>query len=76
MINMETTPLTVFREMRLFIIVWAGQIVALIGSNITGFALDVLVYEKTGSITQFALVTLSNTLPFVLLAPIAGLLVD
>ncbi|MBE8986730.1 MFS transporter [Nostoc sp. LEGE 12450] len=62
--------------MKLFIIVWVGQLIASIGSSITAFALDVWVYEQTGSVTQFALITLSNTLPLILLAPVAGLLVD
>ncbi|MDB9373571.1 MFS transporter [Nodularia sphaerocarpa] len=73
---MEKTPLTIFREMKLFIIVWVGQLIASIGSSITGFALNVWVYEHTGSVTQFAFVTLFNTLPLILLAPIAGLMVD
>ncbi|NDJ23276.1 MFS transporter [Nostoc sp. B(2019)] len=62
--------------MKLFIIVWVGQLIASIGSSITAFALDVWVYEHTGSVTQFAFITLANTLPLILLAPIAGLLVD
>ncbi|MEH2026153.1 MFS transporter [Nostoc sp.] len=74
--SIEKTPLTIFREMKLFIIVWLGQLIASIGSSITAFALDVWVYEQTGSVTQFALITLSNTLPLILLAPVAGLLVD
>jgi MFS transporter, DHA3 family, macrolide efflux protein len=74
--SIEKTPLTVLREMRLFIIVWVGQIIASISISITAFALDIWVYERTGSVTQFALITLSNTLPLILLAPIAGLLVD
>lgn len=74
--SIKKTPLTIFQEMKLFIIVWAGQLIASIGSSITAFALDVWVYERTGSITQFAFITLSNTLPLILLAPVAGLLVD
>lgn len=74
--SIEKTPVTIFREMKLFIIVWVGQLIASIGSSITAFALDVWVYEHTGSVTQFAFITLSNTLPLILLAPIAGLLVD
>ncbi|GAX34065.1 MFS transporter [Nodularia sp. NIES-3585] len=73
---MEKTPLTTLREMKLFIIVWVGQLIASIGSSISGFALNVWVYEHTGSVTQFAFVTLFNTLPLILLAPIAGLIVD
>ncbi len=74
--TMEKTPLTILREMRLFIIVWVGQLIAVIGSGITGFALDIWVYERTGSVTQFALITLSTTLPLILISPIAGPFVD
>lgn len=73
---MEKSRLTVLREMRLFMIVWVGQLIAIIGTTTTGFALDVWVYNRTGSVTQFALVSLFNTLPYVLISPIAGPLVD
>ncbi|KST68612.1 MFS transporter [Mastigocoleus testarum] len=68
--------LTVLREMRTFILIWFGQIVSVTGSGLTNFALDIWVYQKTGSVTQFALLILFNTLPFVLISPIAGLLAD
>lgn len=70
------TPLTIFHKMRTFILIWFGQIVSVTGSALTNFALDVWVYQKTGSVTQFALLILFNTLPFVLISPIAGVLAD
>ncbi|MEH2084991.1 MAG: MFS transporter [Nostoc sp.] len=73
---MEKTRLTALREMRLFLIVWIGQLIALIGYSTTAFALDIWVYNRTGSVTQFALVSLFNTLPLILISPIAGPLVD
>lgn len=73
---MKTSPLTFFHEMRLFIIVWVGQLVTFTGSSLTAFALDVWVYKRTGSVTQFALVTLFTTLPLVFVSPLAGSLVD
>ncbi|MBW4592029.1 MAG: MFS transporter [Brasilonema angustatum HA4187-MV1] len=73
---MEETKLTILREMRLFLVVWVGQLIALIGSTTTGFALDLWVYNRTGSVTQFAFVSLFNTLPYALISPIAGPLVD
>lgn len=73
---MEKPRLTVLSEMQLFLIVWVGQLIALIGSNTTAFALDIWVYNRTGSVTQFALVSLFNTLPLILISPIAGPLVD
>ena len=47
--------------MRVFIIIWLGQMVSLIGSGLTGFALGVWVYQRTGSVTQFALISLFTT---------------
>lgn len=64
------------RVLRTFLIVWLGQIVSTVGSSLTGFVLGVWVYQQTGSATQFALIALSATLPSILLAPIAGALVD
>lgn len=65
-----------FRVLRTFLIVWIGQIVSTVGSSLTGFVLGVWVYQQTGSATQFALIALCATVPSILLAPIAGALVD
>lgn len=59
-----------------FIISWFGQIISLVGSGITGFALGVWIYEKTGSTTQLALISLFSTLPGIVLSPIIGVLID
>src|SRR5262245_43815934 len=62
--------------MRTFLIIWIGQVVSRLGSGLTGFALAVWVYQRTGSVTQLALVSFSMTLPAVLMSPFAGTLVD
>ncbi len=62
--------------MRIFILIWFGQLVSLIGSGITGFALGVWVYQRTGSVTQFALISLFTQLPGIVISPVAGALVD
>ncbi len=62
--------------LRTFAVLWFGQLVSLIGSGITRFALGVWVYEKTGSATQFTLIAVSVSLPGLLIAPFAGALVD
>jgi MFS family permease len=62
--------------MRTFFIVWGGQLVSVVGTTVTGFALQIWVYLETGSVTSLALVSLFATLPAVLLSPIAGALVD
>ncbi len=61
---------------RAFLVVWVGQLVSLIGSGLTRFALGVWVYQETGSVTLFALIAVFARLPGLLLAPLAGALVD
>ncbi|NDJ78610.1 MAG: MFS transporter [Chloroflexi bacterium] len=64
------------RGMATFFTVWAGQFISVIGSNLTMFALGVWVYEQSEAVTPYALVWLAASLPQVLLAPVAGALVD
>lgn len=59
-----------------FFIVWFGQLISLTGSGLTGFALGVWVYQRTGSATQFALISFFTILPGIILSPLAGSLVD
>jgi MFS family permease len=62
--------------MRSFLIIWCGQICSRVGNALTAFALSVWVYQRVGSITKFALVSLCYALPVVVVAPFAGVLVD
>lgn len=64
------------KRMPTFLLVWLGQIVSLFGSSLTEFALGVWVYQTTGSITQFALISVFIHLPNLLISPIAGAVVD
>lgn len=64
------------RSMQVFYVIWIGQLVSIIGSGLTGFALGVWVLQETGSVTEFALISLFAMLPFILLSPIAGVMVD
>src|SRR5512139_373075 len=57
-------------------LVWAGQIVSLFGSGLTGFTLGVWLYQQTGSASNFALVALCTALPQMVLSPLAGVWVD
>jgi DHA3 family macrolide efflux protein-like MFS transporter len=50
------TQNAVSRGMRVFVIVWLGQLVSLVGSGLTSFALGLWVYRHTGSVTQFAFI--------------------
>jgi DHA3 family macrolide efflux protein-like MFS transporter len=61
---------------RAFAMVWLGQVISFMGSGLTSFALGVWVFQKTGQITQYALISMFFVLPGVLLGPLAGTLVD
>ncbi|MCP4550024.1 MAG: MFS transporter [bacterium] len=62
--------------MKTFFIIWAGQLLSMLGSGMTGFAIGIWIFKRTGSATQFAMVALAATLPAVLISPLAGALVD
>lgn len=74
--NLPTTLKSTAQSMRIFFVVWFGQVVSILGSGMTGFALGVWVYQQTGSATSFALTLLFNMLPKALVAPLAGVLAD
>lgn len=59
-----------------FALVWFGQVVSMIGSTMTGFALSIWAYQETGQATTLALMQLAYWGPTVLLSPLAGALVD
>src|SRR5262245_54941714 len=59
-----------------FIVIWFGQVLSVIGSNLTGFALSVWVYKQTGSVTKFSIVILFTVLPGLIITPLAGTLID
>jgi DHA3 family macrolide efflux protein-like MFS transporter len=64
------------RGMRIFTLIWAGQLVSLLGLGLSGFALGLWVLRGTGSVTRFALISMFTVLPRILLAPVAGALTD
>lgn len=64
------------RGMKAFTLLWFGQLISLIGSAMTGFALTIWAWEFTGSATALSLVAFFNFAPTVLFSPIAGALVD
>lgn len=49
---------------------------SLVGSGLTGFALGVWTYQRTGSATQLSLIAICTRLPGLIVSPIAGALVD
>ena len=62
--------------MKTFFIIWIGQLISMLGSGLTSFALAVWIFEQTGKATPFALTVLFGNLPRILLLPVAGSLAD
>lgn len=62
--------------MTAFMIVVSGQIVSLMGSTMTTFALGFWAWEMTEQATTFSLTMLFGFAPTIFLGPIAGTLVD
>ena len=60
--------------MTAFIIIWAGQIVSLLGTAMSQFGLTLWAYELTGKATPLALVGLFFVTPQIALAPFVGVL--
>jgi len=58
------------------ILLWMGQFVSVIGTDITKFALRVWTYQRSGSVTEFALITFFTEMPSILMSPFAGAIVD
>lgn len=56
--------------------IWCGQLVSVLGSGITQFALAVWAFQRSGSATQFGVIAMCAVLPGLVLSPVAGALVD
>lgn len=63
-------------ELKTFLILWATQSLSQLGSAMTGFALTLWLYQKTGSALQTALLSICSYAPYVLLSIFAGTLSD
>ena len=64
------------RSMRTFLIIWIGQMISVLGTGLTDFALGVWIYQRTHQATPFAITILFASLPRILLAPFAGSMAD
>ncbi len=62
--------------MVVFTIAWFGQVVSLLGTAMSNFALTLWAYEVTGQATPLALVGFFFMTPMVFLGPLIGVLVD
>ncbi|WP_426510193.1 amino acid adenylation domain-containing protein [Dactylosporangium sp. McL0621] len=59
-----------------FMAVAAGQLVSIVGSALTEFAIPLWIYLQTGSLVRFAVFAVLGLVPGMLVAPVAGAVVD
>ena len=62
--------------MAAFIVIWLGQIVSVLASSMSQFALSIWMYQQTESATAMGLMQVFFITPFLLMSPIAGVMVD
>ncbi|HUF38280.1 MAG TPA: MFS transporter [Anaerolineales bacterium] len=59
-----------------FKLLWIGQIVSVLASFMTNFALTIWAFQETGQATALALIQVFFITPFLVISPIAGVMVD
>jgi MFS family permease len=59
-----------------FIVVWAGQLISLLGSATSAFALAVWLYGENGAIAELSLIAIAVYVPQIVISPYAGTLAD
>lgn len=59
-----------------FVVVWIGQMISIVASNMSWFALTIWVFQLTKSATAMGLAQVFFITPFLLISPIAGVMVD
>ena len=59
-----------------FVLVQIGQIISLLGSGMTMFAISIFAYQQTGQATTLSVLAVTGFAPVILFSPIAGAIVD
>lgn len=62
--------------MQTFTVVWFGQLVSMLGTAMTRFALLIWAYQQTGDATTLALLGFFSYILFLVFSPVAGVMVD
>jgi DHA3 family macrolide efflux protein-like MFS transporter len=62
--------------MAAFIVIWIGQLVSILASGMSGFGLSLWMYQQTESATAMGLMQVCFITPFLLMSPLAGVMVD
>lgn len=63
-------------NLRTFYTLLITQVLSMLGSRMTGFALGIWIFTETGNTTPLVLVPLFTILPYMLLSSVAGVFVD
>ncbi|USQ80832.1 amino acid adenylation domain-containing protein [Ornithinimicrobium faecis] len=61
---------------RTFLLVAITQLLSMIGTGLTSFALGVWVLQETGSVSRFAMISVLAIAPAIVLSPVAGAVAD
>ncbi len=64
------------QNLKTFFIIWFGQFVSLIGTAMTRFAVLIWAYQQTGAATALAMLGFFAFIPYALVSPFAGIVVD
>jgi len=62
--------------MTAFIVIWIGQIISILASSMSQFGLTIWMYQQTQSATAMGLMQVFFITPFLIMSPIAGVMVD
>lgn len=73
---LETPHIETPKDMKTFFIIWGGQLISMLGSGLTQFAMGVWIYDQTRQATPFAITVLLGTIPRILLLAVAGSIAD
>lgn len=59
-----------------FIVIWIGQIISILASAMSQFGLTIWMYQQTQSATAMGLMQVFFITPFLIMSPLAGVMVD
>lgn len=72
----NTNPVKRPAGMAAFVLIWFGQVISLMGSAMSGFAITVWAWQEYNSATVLAIVGVCTWVPGLIFGPFAGALVD
>ncbi|WP_054743048.1 non-ribosomal peptide synthetase/MFS transporter [Cellulosilyticum ruminicola] len=72
----DKTSVKTQMSMKLFFIIVLGQVISILGSNLSSYAIGIWMYGKTNSIGNFSLISIASLVPSIVLAPFAGAVAD